>query len=218
MVKGAFLTIDFKAENFGFVEVNLRRQNNCLFKGSHKDMRHRSSKISSVKIDRFELWDVHLFALWTEHLYPTRPKLISKSNRQNFLLLAKSSRAKSVNLVHKLMVNFSKSRLSQDESCMNQAIEVTSFLVQLQELLISKIFRGRSIGTSYHLQSRSKIQIRLLISIRFELFLEPVEVEVIVEVISLDLHKEILSFEGAEPLDPSLRPRVIVRNVIEIYI
>ena len=116
------------------------------------------------------------------------------------------------------MVNFGKSRLSQDEPRMNQAIEITSFLVQLQELLISKIFRGRSIGTSYHLQSRSKIQIRLLISIRFELFLESVEVEVIVEVISLDLHKEILSLEGAEPLDPSLRPRVIVRNVIEIYI
>lgn len=77
---------------------------------------------------------------------------------------------------------------------MNQSINISSFLVNLQEPFIFKIIVIRAFTGKDHLDS---------VIVVVELLLDSVEIEVVSDVIIIDFAKELMVFQSAEPAYPS---------------
>lgn len=105
MILRPFLCKELEAKYCWFVKRDFWRKNDCLLECFHEYMRKRCSEVGSIDVDGFEFWNVHFFTFWTEYLYSWSSKFIWESNWKNLMFLAKSSWAKPINLIHKLVVD-----------------------------------------------------------------------------------------------------------------
>jgi hypothetical protein len=82
---------------------------------------------------------------------------------------------------------------------MNEAIEIRSLLIKLQEMLIGKILLTRCHWRQYQLDTILEL---LLVAVG-ERRLQPVYVERVADEVLIDLNEELVTLKSAEPVDPS---------------
>lgn len=105
-VLGATLTRNFEAPDLRLVVVNLRWKDHCHRVVHQKGLREARSKAGSIDIDLPGLGKVDFFAAGAEILEAAGLKCVAEADWQNFLPIAKGSRARPIDSIQKLLVHF----------------------------------------------------------------------------------------------------------------
>ena len=128
-VLGAALACDFEAEDFGLVVVDLGGQNDRHGVVHEEHLGEAGAEAGTVHVDLAGLGQVDLFAPWAVVLEPARLEGVGEADRHHLLAIAKGPRARPVNSIEELLVNFGEATRRQDVASMDQTIEVARLLV-----------------------------------------------------------------------------------------
>ena len=152
------------------------------------------AKIRSVDIELLLSRDVHVLTARAVHFYSGGGEFLRDANGQNIVPFAKDSRTVTKCAKHVFLFHHGQASWSQNESGMNEAIEVHCGLVNLQEVLIIEVVGVGTVSAQDHLHCLVEISHSLP---------EPVQVEIVANVVFINFDEEFVAFEVAEPLDPT---------------
>jgi len=85
--------VNIKAKYFGFIVVDLRGKNNCLWVVLIKHMRETCAEVCSIYVYASELRKVYLFTSGAESLEPRCLERVTEAYRKGFLSITEGSRA-----------------------------------------------------------------------------------------------------------------------------
>lgn len=122
-------------------DVNVRSILLCVnLNYHHKYTREGTPKIGSIHIRTFLLRYVDLLASGAENLDSTGSQFLTHSNWQHILSFAKYTRTCTKASSLELLLHQGESPRCDDEACVNQTIQISGLLVDLQEALILQVF------------------------------------------------------------------------------
>ena len=99
-------------------------------------MRETRPEIRAVDVELLLPWEIHIVASWAINLDSGRRKLFRHADREDMLSPAEHTWARSKRTLHELLPHLRESVRRQDESGVNDAVEVHSGLVDLEEVRV----------------------------------------------------------------------------------
>jgi hypothetical protein len=162
------------------------------------------AEIRSIDIKLLLSRNVHVLTARAVHFYSGSREFLRDANGQNIVPFAKHSRTVTKCAEHVLLFHHGQASWSQNESGMDQTIEVHCRLVNLQEVLIIEVVGIGTVGAQDHLHCLVEIGDSLP---------ESVQIEIVTDVVFINFDEKFVSFEVAEPLNPT-RSRFTIRAFI----
>lgn len=185
-----------EAEDFGFIVIDLWRQDHSLLIVLKEMVREACAEEGAIDVDRAELGYVYLFASRTVNFESRHLQAVTEADWQNFLTIAEGARASTIETGEEFVVNLGHAAGTIDVPRVDQSVHVTGLLVQLQELLIRQILFVGALGAQDHLDA-------LFEFVFAKLRLQTVQIEGVLNEVLIHLDHILMAFERAKPADPA---------------
>ena len=150
----------------------------------------------SINVDLSCLGHVDFLAAGTEVLEARSLERITHTDWQDLLAVAQSSWTSAEDTAQEFLIDFGQATWGENVTRMDHAIQIRCLLVELEECFIVEVIVVGLLWGKDH----SDAALELVFG---ELFVEALEIERVADEFIVDLAEELVSFQSAEPLDPT---------------
>jgi hypothetical protein len=133
-------------------------------------------------------------AAGTVNLNPAGRQFLTHANWEDILPLAEHAGALAERAIEILFFHEGETAGREDESGVDEAVEVHGALVEFEEALIVEVVRLGTLLRENHLHGLAAV---------LHFFAQAIQVEVVADVVVIHLHEELVPLEVAKPRDPS---------------
>ena len=175
--------------------VDLWGQDHGLREVHQEDLGEACPETGTIDVNLACLRQIDFLAPRTEVLEPACFQLVTQADWENFLAVTEGSRARAINSIKVLLINFCKAASCQYKTRMNDTVQVRGLLVELKEAFILQVFFIRLLLGENHAQARLHLVLGKLV-------LQPLQIEGVHDELVVDLDQELVPLQLAEPLDP----------------